>query len=41
MNKKTKITVTIDKIFDQKMEETSVNKSKLINNLLKKYINKK
>ncbi len=41
MNNKTKITVSIDKIFDEKMEETSVNKSKLINNLLKKYINKK
>lgn len=36
MNKKSKIAITIDKSFDEKMDNESINKSKLINFLLKK-----
>lgn len=35
---KSKITITINKIFDEYMENNYINKSKLINELLKKHI---
>lgn len=39
MSKKTKIGVSIDKTIDEKMEQESINKSKLINKLLEEFLN--
>lgn len=38
MSKKSKIAISIDKAIDDKMDQQSVNKSKLINKLLTEFL---